>query len=96
MEIKQFTKSEMIEIEKQEEGSPIRKRWYKHISKEIYQYQLSILETSNFQEVIKCKICNKIVDEGRQCLHTGDIICDSTSCAGEYYLENTSRIGDTK
>jgi len=51
MEIKQYTKDEMLEIEKQEEGMPVRKRWYKHKDKDIYQYQMNIMECNDFEEV---------------------------------------------
>ncbi len=40
---------------------------------------------------MNCVICNKEIIKGRQCIHTGGIYCDSTSCAGEYYLRHTQR-----
>ena len=51
MEIKQYTKNEMEQIEQEEKGMPVRKRWYKHKEKDIYQYQLDMLEINNFEEV---------------------------------------------
>ena len=49
---KEYTYKEMREIESQEEGSPIRKRWFKHKTKPIYKYQLDIFgEMQDFEEV---------------------------------------------
>ncbi len=44
MNIKKYTEEEMLKIEKEEDGQPVRKRWYKHKTKGHYQYQLDILE----------------------------------------------------
>jgi hypothetical protein len=54
MKIKQYTKEEMLAIEKEEEGFPVRKRWYKHQDKEVYQYQLNLFEdVPVFVEVVQ-------------------------------------------
>lgn len=41
----------MLKIEEQEEGMPIRKNWYKHKDKNVYQYQISLFEINNYEEV---------------------------------------------
>jgi hypothetical protein len=52
MNIKQFTKEEMLAIEQEESGFPVRKRWYKHQDKEVYQYQLDLFnDVPVFNEV---------------------------------------------
>ncbi len=53
MEIKQYTEKEMLAIETAEANSPVRKQWYKHKTTGVYQYQMSILELSNFEQVGK-------------------------------------------
>jgi hypothetical protein len=42
MNIKQFTKKEMEKIQQKEKEFPIKKKWFKHKDKEIYQYQLNV------------------------------------------------------
>ncbi len=39
---------------------------------------------------IKCFICDKKITSGRKCIHTGRVYCNSDSCAGEYFLNNTN------
>jgi len=51
MKIEQFTKEQMLAIEAEEEGFPVRRRWYKHNTSGVYQYQLNIMELSDFTEV---------------------------------------------
>jgi|TARA_R100000501_G_C2603926_1_gene100238 hypothetical protein len=43
MKGKEFTKEEMEKLKDKEKGFPVKQKWYKHKDKEVYKYQLSVL-----------------------------------------------------
>ena len=51
MKIETFTQEQMQEIEQQEQGFPVRRRWFKHKETGAYQYQISLMEINNYEEV---------------------------------------------
>ena len=47
-----FTKAEMLELKKAEEGKPIVQRWFKHKHKvDSYSYHINIFELGDYDEV---------------------------------------------
>ena len=51
MEIQKFTQEQMEELRLKEKDHPIKQRWFKHKEKGHYQFQISLLEIREFEEV---------------------------------------------
>jgi len=40
-----------------------------------------------------CVICDKEISSGRKMLSTEEVICDSQTCWGEWFLNNSNKWG---
>jgi len=52
MYAEEFTKSQYEELRAKDEGQPIRQKWFRHKTREIYKFQLNIMEMGDYEEVV--------------------------------------------